>query len=574
LEQTLSVDSRLVNVGEQIKFSLTVDPALAEEADFRIFPRYLENCDPQEARNCEERLAWLDDIPSVSFDLALDNGHAGFTYTADQPGNFIARFRTPGKTLYRYFAAVTEEYLIYRMQAYGRIEPPEEDEELRNGGFPIDWALDSKNLDIILDPNKGHLKKALEYQEIFDDLILPWFSSMLTDVKNDPCFDISKRVDAVLDRMQQAGFRIGRAVVDWEAHAEAVEEYQRRGFEVMDGIIAEDEIHRGAPWFPYWMSEDDFLSPAEGPTDKLGMIMDFCAGFHFHGPPSFHMLASECSWEVAAPHADLAAREHVLIVKNSGGGPVVVPTLFTYEYRPWGTWPKRDWSRQRQLKFAREFLNDTAFEHARKYPIVFARCTDIADYMRKHPTGVQPRRVLSSITHDWPYDRIWSPEWVRGIDAFCDVRSFNDSLYDIRGRWASLWAKPGSRELIYYEDSRHNCRFEYACPKPILWYAYDDHRRAGKWCGRPELEVPDPQISMETKLDERTFELCYKIQGGTQFPNYKLAVWDIPREFAEFPFKTNAEEFILVRNSEGDYRGILLFDLKSDMELRLSFTKK
>ncbi|MCK4597213.1 hypothetical protein KAU04_04205, partial [bacterium] len=409
MEQTLSVDSRLVNVGEQIKFSLTVDPAMTEEADFRIFPRYLENCDPQEARNCKERLAWLDDIPLVSFDLSLDNGLAELTYTPDQPGNYIARFRTPEKTLYRYFAAVTDEYLVYRMQAYGRIEPPEEEEELRNGGFPIDWALDSKNLDIILDPNKGHLKKALEYQEIFDDLILPWFSKMLRDAQKDPCFDISKRVDAVLDRMRQAGFRIGRAVVDWEAQSKAVEEYQRRGFEVMDGIIAEDEIHRGAPWFPYWMSEDDFLSPAEGPTEKLGMIMDFCPGFHFHGPPSFHMLASECNWEVAAPHADLAAREHVLIAKNSGGGPVFVPTLFTYEYRPWGTWPKRDWSRQRQLKFAREFLDDTAFEHARKYPIVFARCTDIADYMRRN-SGPQPRRVLSSITHDWPYDRVWSPE--------------------------------------------------------------------------------------------------------------------------------------------------------------------
>ena len=220
MEQTLTVDRRLVNAGEPVKFSLAVDPVMAEEADFRIFPRYLENCDPQEARHCSERLAWLDDISSVSFELS-DSGTTELTYTPDQPGNYIARFRTPEKTLYRYFAAVTELYLIYRMEAYGRHEPPKEDEELRNGGFPIDWALDSTCLDTLLDPNIGHLKKALEYQETFDDLILPWFSKTLRDAQKDPGFDISKCVDALLDRMRQAGFRIGRAVVDWEARAEA-----------------------------------------------------------------------------------------------------------------------------------------------------------------------------------------------------------------------------------------------------------------------------------------------------------------------------------------------------------------
>ena len=172
------------------------------------------------------------------------------------------------------------------------------------------------------------------------------------------------------------------------------------------------------------------------------MIMDFCAGFHFHGPPDFHMLASECDWPVAAPHADLAAREHLLIARNSPPGPVIVPTLLTFEYVPFGKWPKRDWPRDRQLAFVRDFLDDTAFEHARRYPIVFARAIDIADYLRAHPRP-QPRRILSSITHDWPYDRVWSPEWMHAsLDVHRGVLPFDDSLAAIRRRRPFIWAKP------------------------------------------------------------------------------------------------------------------------------------
>jgi len=321
------------------------------------------------------------------------------------------------------------------------------------------------------------------------------------------------------------------------------------------------------------MSENDFLSPAEVPTEKLGMTMDFCAGFHFHGPPSFHMLASDGHWEIAAPHADLAAREHVLIARNSGSGPVFVPTLLTFGYKRWGTWPKRDWSKQHQLKFARNFLDDSAFEHARKYPIVFARCVDIADYMRSHP-GPQPRRILSSITHDWLYDRTWSPEWCQHlVDVYQGVLPFNDSLKEIRERRTFIWAKPTSRELIYYEDFKHQCRFEYACPKPLLWYDYEDHRPRDRFVGRPEIEIPDPGIRMETKIDENSFELRYHIKGSSTFTDYKLAVWDVPREFAHCHFKTNAKEFILVENSDGDYRGVLVIDLKPEMSVWLSFSR-
>jgi hypothetical protein len=273
----------------------------------------------------------------------------------------------------------------------------------------------------------------------------------------------------------------------------------------------------------------------------MAMIMDFCAGFHFHGPPDFHMIASECNWGVAGPHADLAAREHVLVARNSRSGPVFVPTLLVFEYMKQGTWPARDWTRGRQLDFVRSFLDDTAFAHARKYPIVFARATDIADYLRAHPSP-QPRRILSSITHDWNYDKVWSPEiYNYNYDVHVGVRPFSESLANIRKNRKYIWAKPASRELIYYEDSQSQCRSSNACPKPMLWYDYGDRRPRDAYEGRPELDVPDPRVELNTTITSARFEVRYRLRGGRNFQGYRLALWDIPREFATEEWKPTRE---------------------------------
>ncbi len=553
-------------------FSICVLPGVAAQTELRIFPRYLESCDPEKVRHHPGRLAWLEDVPSEALPLSLTDGRAKVTYTPRQPGNYLARLRTPKVTLYCYFAVVTPAYVVYRMLAYSQIQPPLDGPEMRNGGIPIDRCLAVDAFPIILDPARGHLGKLLEYQSVFDDVVMPFFDTA-TQVKANPSFDLEGHIDGALARMRKAGLRVDRAVLDWQALARAVEIYRQRGFDVVDGIIPEGEFHRGAPWFPYWMSREDFLSPTEDAKETMGMIMDFCAGFHFHGPPDFHMLASECNWQMAAPHVDLATREHVLIAKNSGGGPVFVPTLLTFGYRPWGIWPPRDWPRARQLEFDQSFLDDTAFVLTQKYPVVFTRGVDIADYLRSHPAS--RRRIMSSITHDWLYDRFWAPEWCNaGVDVHCGVRPFNSSLADIRARRPFIWAKPAARELIYYEDARHQCRFEYACPKPLLWYPYDDRQPRGELEGRPEKVISDPDIVMVRTLSADRFEVRYQITGGRPFAGYKVAVWDIPREFVGWPMETNAREFILVENSDGDYRGILVIDLEPAMTVFLSFHKR
>jgi len=560
-------EGRLVNCGEPVRFRVNLSPAEANAAELLIFPRYLENSAKTNARTRAGRLAWLDDLQSVK----LDPTQGDLSYTPARPGNYMLRLRTPSAPFYRYFAAVQPEYLVYRMLAYSPVQPPTDAPELRNGGIPIDWTLNSGKLPIMLDPSRGHLALLIDAQRIFGDIVTPFFDTA-TRAKRHGAATVAPHVDDVLSRMRGAGLEVERAVLDWSGSATSVELYRQRGFDVVDGIIPEIENHRGAPWFPYWMSRGDFLSPAPEPSSQMAMIMDFCAGFHFHGPPDFHMIASECNWGVAGPHADLAAREHVLVARNSRSGPVFVPTLLVFEYMKQGTWPARDWTRGRQLDFVRSFLDDTAFAHARKYPIVFARATDIADYLRAHPSP-QPRRILSSITHDWNYDKVWSPEiYNYNYDVHVGVRPFSESLANIRKNRKYIWAKPASRELIYYEDSQSQCRFEYACPKPMLWYDYGDRRPRDAYEGRPELDVPDPRVELNTTITSARFEVRYRLRGGRNFQGYRLALWDIPREFAHGRVETNAREFILVENSDGDYRGILVLDLEPEMELRLALS--
>ncbi len=291
---------RLINLGEEVRFSIRACP----EAEFRIFPRYLENCDQEKARRREGKLEWLDELPSEPLDLKFVDSKAEVSYCPPESGNYMARLRTPEQTVYCYFAAVTPEYLVYRMEAYAiDYEIFASAPEMRNGGIPIDWALNVDQLDPMLDPAKGNLARLLEYQETFNDLMLPW-----------------------------------------------------------------------------------------------------------------------------------------------------------YDYRD---------------------------------------------------------------------DRPREP-------------------YDMR----PLLGAPPSRAP-----------------------AHDSRKQRFIQQGRQEILVPDPSIEVAIRHNEQLWEIEYRITRGAPFPDFRIAVWDIPREFAGCPFETNATEFIPVRNVDNDYHGILVFDLAPEMTLELSFKK-
>ena len=49
-------------------------------------------------------------------------------------------------------------------------------------------------------------------------------------------------------------------------------------------------------------------------------------------------------------------------------------------------------------------------------------------------------------------------------------------------------------------------------------------------------------------------------------------LWDVPRALAENPsrIETNAKEFLLARNTDGEFHLVLFFDLEPDAEICVS----
>ena len=103
-----------------------------------------------------------------------------------------------------------------------------------------------------------------------------------------------------------------------------------------------------------------------------------------------------------------------LTVRNSGVHNVIT-TLVNFESPV--AWANADrgpgyglvWDAERGQECLEKYVHLLAFEHPRRWPIVFARAADYADYFRDHHTEM-PRRIVSSISHDLAYDRFWTDE--------------------------------------------------------------------------------------------------------------------------------------------------------------------
>jgi len=222
------------------------------------------------------------------------------------------------------------------------------------------------------------------------------------------------------------------------------------------------------------------------------------------------------------------------------------------------------------------WFNETGFANPRKYPVVFARLVDYADYFRRNFTQM-PTRVVSYVTHDPDYDWLWTNEGcthaykgvLKGpIPVLQDLRAFRESR-----KYPNLGA-PVSTEYIWYQSQEFHCRFERACPKPVRYYRMTDTDTIPDGRTMPELDIPDPKMSVQTSIEADQFEVVFSLSQGEHFADYMLAVWDVPREFARGKIDTNAKECRIIENTDGDVRATLLFDLEPQMQVRLSLRRQ
>ncbi|MEI6501800.1 MAG: hypothetical protein WCP21_12335, partial [Armatimonadota bacterium] len=246
-----------------------------------------------------------------------------------------------------------------------------------------------------------------------------------------------------------------------------------------------------------------------------------------------------------------------------------VTTLINFESPiAWGNASyELSWDDERGRAFLEEYLQLLAFEHTRRWPIVFARAADYADYFRAHYTEM-PRRVVSSITHDLDYDRWWTDEWHERRLVATGYVPVNQSLRAFReARTMPQYNMPVAAEFLNYNDNRRTCRFEHACPKPVHYY---DLTGETPWPAQPqETDLPDPEVAISVLSDGESYEVTYALKANTGFPDYLMAIWDIPREYRDARLATNAKEFLWIENTDGNCRGIVRFDLEAACTITL-----
>jgi hypothetical protein len=557
---------RLVNAGEAVTITLH---GCKPGDQLEIFPRYLESSDPKRVLNSSKPLEWLDEMAHETLPAVEVN-----RYSPCLPGNYLARLTSQRYGVeYRYFAAIDETSVIYRPAiwscwSYPALWPADGGAEIHNSGLPFDWCLTTFTQD------ESQLARLLDEQQRYGGGMVLGSA----DIRTMTLAEAVPVVRAAVAELRGRGLDVGRVGNFWTGAGmtqDAARVAKAAGFEVIDGYVPRgDRFGMGAPYYPFYISPVDYRFPSQdGPTETIACIFDFVGSWHFHGPVGFHRPSARGNWEHARTYIDLAAQEAVLNARNSGVHNFIT-TLVNYESpvdwhdRENGPGYRLIWDDESGRAFLANYLHLLAFEQTRRWPIVFARAADYADYLRTHYREM-PRRIISSITHDINYDRYWTDEFhERGVlprgyvpfdqdlDAFKEARvmpQYNMSM---------------SYEFINYNDNRRTCRFEYACPKPLHYYDLTGNE---SWPEKPvESELPDPAITMHTLTNSEGYMVTLEMEGGIAFEDYMLAVWDIPREFKGCQVETNAKEFCWIENTDGNCRGLVRFDLTPQCRVKVS----
>ncbi len=612
---------RLLKLGEQIALNFFLPDGFHAEP-LTIFPRYLERAEPGDAFTAGGDLDWLDTLEPEQFELKFSDGRASLTYQPMYPGNYIARWRAGDEVFYRYFATIEEDWIVVRFSGYPALQRP----TLHATGIPIDYPLPVESyyekiakIDYTMsyDPSDPLCQKFLEFHRYFGDTVVPQFPDTPTLSQEERVRlyrEALERVKSLLPDINDA--RAGRVEM-WHSNDPGyVETFMKLGINSHFGLqMANGGSWLGMPEFPYFASPLDFrkTNQAEGGS-VVAHQWDFCTGWHFLGPVTWHNQfdTSENHWDEAEKCFRQGVSEAANLVEMSGHPAFMFPlydAAFTCQLRDGSlhcALDDSDWGTEHNLypvfQFVERYQRFMAFEIPKVFKLVYARSLDVADYYRRHFT-VTPRTVFVSKTNHIFYDMNWINGWAGAHILLTRERlPWNTRIppiMDLRKNTRYGGKDPWSYEYIVVEDQRRSIRFERECLNPIWWFDYTD---PGATLG-PEgssishVETPDvgffqtnrtwpiysgvdpsriPTLRSKPKWMpvEEGLRLDLRMLTEAEFPDYAIALWELPDEFARSPklFKveTNAKEFVLAKNTDGEYHMVLFFDLVPDFVLEVT----
>jgi hypothetical protein len=122
---------------------------------------------------------------------------------------------------------------------------------------------------------------------------------------------------------------------------------------------------------------------------------------------------------------------------------------------------------------------------------------------------------------------------------------------------------PLSYEYILVDDQRRQMRFERDCPNPVWWFDTTHTLRepvgsAISWVNTSDVDIHRSRSTCNG--DSRSIRL--RMRSQRSFRDYAICPWRLPGPFAgDHPqVKTDAREFILVKDAAGELHLVLMFD--------------
>ena len=581
-----TTSSRLLKLGESIEFEFFLPPGI-EPQGLSIFPRYLERADPGKAFVAGGDLAWLDSLEAQNFDLNFTDGYAPMTYRPAAAGNYIARWLVGGELLYRYFAVIEDDWVVLRLS------PGDEEEvepTLHATGIPIDYRLPVDQYD----HDSPLFRRLLGYHRHYGDAVIPEF-------RDTPTMSVEERVKEYGDGLLKvrsllpdaSDARAARVIMRHPFDPGYTPTFMQLGLNAHFGLqVANNKPWLGMPEFPYFASEVDIRKANQGEGASLVIhTWDFSGGWHFLGPVSFHYAISSGQWKQASDCLNSGFREAKNLAELSGHPAFLMPLYDGVTvYR---NYPNHEFSYgfddEPMFRFVERYQHFMAFEATKHYKIAYARSIDISDYYRRH-FKVTPRTVFVSKTDHLLYDAWWT--FGMAVERLPLARerlpwdTATSTIMDIR-RTRKYWKDPLSSEYILVEDQKRSIRFERESANPIWWFDYTNQERGPEGSSITHVETPyieidrsgwrrqDDRLTIDLKMradPSDRFQNTPKVTFKGEFKGFAIALWGLPTESSLDPsrIETNASEFVLAKNTDGDYHLVLFFDLRPDVEIRVS----
>jgi len=565
---------RLLRLGESIAFDFTSASAgfdSAQPADtLTIYPRYLETANPGKDFKADGGLKWVEKQQGEVVPLRFSSGKCHIEYRPTEAGSYLAKWEVGGETLYRYFSAITDDYVVLR---YSSFEELDVDATLHATGIPLDWRLPIARFD----ESDPLFAKLLGYHRTYGDCIMPEFPDT-------PKLSAEARVEAYRPGLEKArsllpdpsdcrGARLDRAMSNIDKGY--TETFARLGINAYGGHwCANDAPWLGMPEFPFFASPVDYRKTNQAEGGKVvAHQWDFCGGWHFLGPPSIHYQVSEDNWALTRKCLEEGIDELSHAAKLSGH-PIFDMPLYD------GILPSRDLGRgpEPMRKFVEKFQRFVAFELPKRRKTVYARSIDVADYYRRHFKAT-PRTVFSSSTKRLHYDMWWHQDW----DVFHHLITVESLPWQTRmsevmrlREAGHRFKQPLSQEYLLVEDQKRQLRFERECPNPIWWFDYAVQETSAEGSSITHVRIPDVEVIRTQKyIKGRGLEITLKMQTTATIKDYVICLWGLPTRYPMEPgdIQTNATGTQPAANTSGETHLVVFFDLRPDAEITVLLRK-